>query len=221
MSMLGPPESWATTTSPAAIISTTEMPKCSFHMVCIPTDASLKHSSSLSNGALTTKSTLSATCSPFANARRSRMIASSPSLRLLPSITSRTSAYLTLSFRSNLSRAHNCKAWSFSGRNCPTDRITRCRICTISRALLRPLSPAICKGYVCKCEVLQGGNTFKSSWPQLLFAPAPSPPSRRSCLRAVTLLCHMCLMWASVHELLTNAMSTQCPAPENSAPMTL
>jgi hypothetical protein len=53
-----------TVASPAAIISTTPIPKCSFHMVWMPTAASPISSSNLAKGTLTSKAT-SAVALPF------------------------------------------------------------------------------------------------------------------------------------------------------------
>ena len=70
MSDAGPPELCATVITPAAIISTTPIPKCSFHMVCRPTDARPNHRFRSHHLALTTKSTWSPIFSSDANAWR-------------------------------------------------------------------------------------------------------------------------------------------------------
>ncbi len=125
-------------TSALTIISTTPIPKCSFHIVCSPTLARPSHALSSSKLQFTTKSTLPSTPSSTASARVLSSTARSPSLRQLPKITSRTSSkkhgaellialLLLLDFFLKAASARTCSAWSFSGRNCPTDRAQRSR----------------------------------------------------------------------------------------------
>lgn len=100
------------------------MPKCSFHIVCKPTSASASLCLSSLNGTFKQNSTLSATFSSFDRARSSSTRAASSSF-LHPPI--RTSLYEVLASADtdsrNLLKAAICRAWSFSGRNCATDKM--------------------------------------------------------------------------------------------------
>mmetsp|Transcript_63715 Transcript_63715/g.143730 ORF Transcript_63715/g.143730 Transcript_63715/m.143730 type:complete len:201 (+) Transcript_63715:446-1048(+) len=95
MSSLGPPESCATTTSPAASISTTPMPKCSFHMVWRPTSAWWSQSTippGPPNGTFKANITRFSIPRSRASALSSATRASSPSSRQLPTSTKCTSS---------------------------------------------------------------------------------------------------------------------------------
>mmetsp|Transcript_23855 Transcript_23855/g.75092 ORF Transcript_23855/g.75092 Transcript_23855/m.75092 type:complete len:205 (-) Transcript_23855:919-1533(-) len=146
MSLRGPPESCATVTHPAACISTTPMPKCSFHIVWMPTAAVDSQRSSSSYSSFTRNSTSSPTLRPSSahTPRRWFTSASSPSLRTPPTSTSRGvgmgagrgfgSRVLRRSVvsppdgddaaavrrRRSVAKARICSSWSFSGRNWPT-----------------------------------------------------------------------------------------------------
>lgn len=118
------------------IYSTTQMPKCSFHIVCTPTLARPSHRLSSGNGAPTTNSTCPPIPASAAKARNVSTRLSSSAPRQLPSRTSLMSFLLTRPFlpvplvllllrkRAN---ARIWRGWSFSGRNWPTERMTGSR----------------------------------------------------------------------------------------------
>lgn len=98
------------------IISTTPIPKCSFHMVCSPTLALPSHALRSSKLQFTTNSTRFSTPSSTASPCVFFSTARSPSLRQLPKITSRTSSkeegwlLLLLGTLVKAARARTCNA---------------------------------------------------------------------------------------------------------------
>ena len=113
MSIFGPPESCAMVISPAAISSTTAIPKCSFHMLWIPTVA-VEHSwSRWSNFTLT----WNYIGRPSANLWRYATRFSSSGLLQEPTSQSSASGWDFCKFL----KASICSSWSFSGRNWPID----------------------------------------------------------------------------------------------------
>ena len=84
MSARGPPELCAIKMVPAAMLSTHEMPKCSFHMVC--NDTSDEHNRRLSSATSTLTQNSTASCTPneMANCRNAATRASSPESRHPP-----------------------------------------------------------------------------------------------------------------------------------------
>mmetsp|Transcript_13250 Transcript_13250/g.31105 ORF Transcript_13250/g.31105 Transcript_13250/m.31105 type:complete len:206 (-) Transcript_13250:512-1129(-) len=140
MSSFGPAELCAIGSTPAAMNSTTLMPKCSFHIVCIPARAVLSHFPFKSpHGTLTCRETVDSSPCCFTRSCTAWTRASSPAPRQLPMIASLTEEK-PLSFSCFI--ASTCSAWFFSGRNCPRE-MTSCS---------RPAS-----AIVCRLSVLQGG----------------------------------------------------------------
>jgi hypothetical protein len=93
MSARGPPESCATVSTPAAIISTTPIPKCSFHIVCRPAVAAPSAARSSARGMFTRNSTApggSASSGEAASERSAASRDASPSSRQPPMRRSRT-----------------------------------------------------------------------------------------------------------------------------------
>mmetsp|Transcript_36072 Transcript_36072/g.114671 ORF Transcript_36072/g.114671 Transcript_36072/m.114671 type:complete len:204 (+) Transcript_36072:401-1012(+) len=200
MSMAGPPELCARGTAPAAMNSTTLMPKCSSRMVCSPTSAWPRSSCISPSGMLVRKHTsqsASLPSPPFSRSPSSVQSArsvstrwASPASRQPPARTKRTrslpgSRYCGASRRKR-AKACSCRAWFFSGRNC-------------ARESTRRPPPSFCprsSGRAAKAAVSQGGKTV-----------VVRPGTRQSES-----------MWPCVHEEFTMTTSANRPTkPYNAA----
>ena len=184
ISCRGPPELCATTSNPAAIISTTPMPKCSFHMVWSPTLALANHSFLTESGWFKTNSTESPSPKDDTRSRRARTLLSSSPPRQLPISTNLAAAVHCGYVVRSIANARICRIWSFSGRNCPMDTM-------IGSFRTRERS--------FKDSVSQGGKTV---WILLL---RPAPP---------TIHHHKDVMWFRVHDEFTMTRLHKLPAME-------
>mmetsp|Transcript_5196 Transcript_5196/g.12676 ORF Transcript_5196/g.12676 Transcript_5196/m.12676 type:complete len:254 (-) Transcript_5196:62-823(-) len=185
MSALGPPLSLAMGTAPAAMYSTTPMPKCSSTIVCRPAAAEPRRRMSSARGTLTQNSTQSSTPSSLAASLRASMRRLSSSWRQLPARRSRAERTTQpappvelRALRLARAKASICVRCAFSGRNCATD--------TIRGGPSEPRS----SGRAWRAAVSHGGKTFLGG------------QRRHQRLR----------MWPSVHEELTITTDGQAPA---------
>mmetsp|Transcript_4194 Transcript_4194/g.10766 ORF Transcript_4194/g.10766 Transcript_4194/m.10766 type:complete len:213 (+) Transcript_4194:1639-2277(+) len=175
MSLAGPPLLLASATTPAAIYSTTPIPKCSSTMVWMPTKAWDKKSLIWLNGTFTWNSTLAEMSSSSALRLRLSTRRMSPSFRQPPTITSRlcstdlSVAGLPSACFSARAYASSCTSWAFSGLNWPMETITG-----FFAFRFGPLS-----GIWASSSVLQGGKTRKGCQ-RPAPTPSPSPSSSRS-----------------------------------------
>mmetsp|Transcript_26715 Transcript_26715/g.83251 ORF Transcript_26715/g.83251 Transcript_26715/m.83251 type:complete len:234 (-) Transcript_26715:705-1406(-) len=193
MSISGPPDLCARAMAPAAMNSTTLIPKCSSRMVCSPTAAWPRSTCTswremlvrkdTSQSASSPPSTLSRRPSSDARARRVSTRCLSAASRQPPAMVRRTRV-APASRRCDASRrksakARNWSAWFFSGRNCANETIISPPPSAFGRS----------NGSAARAVVSHGGNTVVVRWGTL---------QRWS-------------MWPRVQEELTITMSAKRP----------
>ena len=115
--------------------------------------------------------------------------ASSCKFLQLPAITRRTLSYFSGFFSYKILNTCNCKRWSFSDLNCPTERIIRS---------LFPMAS------LQRCDTLQGGYTVRIL--NLFIIPIND-----KILRKINLSVQRFSMWVRVQVLLTMTSSAHRP----------
>mmetsp|Transcript_59422 Transcript_59422/g.173884 ORF Transcript_59422/g.173884 Transcript_59422/m.173884 type:complete len:259 (-) Transcript_59422:735-1511(-) len=163
MSISGPPDWCARAMAPAAMNSTTLMPKCSSRMVCRPTAAWDRSACTSSREMFVRKRTSQSAAPPppsrsrrpssDARARSASTRSRSPASRQPPARIRRTrfspGARREGSSRRKRSKARSWSAWFFSGRNCASETTT----CPPPSASPRR------SGSAARAAVSHGGNT--------------------------------------------------------------
>mmetsp|Transcript_444 Transcript_444/g.1098 ORF Transcript_444/g.1098 Transcript_444/m.1098 type:complete len:213 (-) Transcript_444:822-1460(-) len=164
MSISGPPDLCASGTAPAAMNSTTLMPKCSSRMVCRPTSAWPSSACISARGTLVRKHTsqspvllsvFSRRPSSQQSVRRDSTRCLSPASRQPPARTKRTRSEPPSQRCGAAARKRpndrSCNAWFFSGRNCARDRTRRPPASGGARS----------RGSLVSAAVSQGGKTVR------------------------------------------------------------